>query len=457
MDNLPVELRRQIFQHLELSSIKSLRLTSHANASVGEDFLVAPTFNTLIYRDDFTRLLALSQSSKYSHRITNLNINLAELNEFHARHNAYFLQFMREPEERDPLRDEAFSTYGSMRSQKEQFAETVCNSALLKEILPNLGNLESIAVTLATCPFSNELLQQIWRIPSSRALHRVLNTERFSAVLSCLVSASPTVCITSLSHDRLPFEFFAQRETLLSSIVDPVFKGLKKLSLSLDYSAMPNNRHSEQGYASLARCLACATELEELNLGFQGRSKIDINPLFRKFLGDKFPAAAAADDDPVMPDGESEADTEDLEQGQEKKVSLSDSSSSSTDEVKEGGSRVPSPLPNLRSLNLSCISTTSHLLKSFILLFSGTLQCLQLGSMGTVAPHQSPNGGILLTQGHFTSLFTALRKEIPGLQPEDGWRGIWLLGDLAMEEYGTTWKLERKISETQLQSIYSTD
>ncbi|KAH8804846.1 hypothetical protein F5884DRAFT_735516 [Xylogone sp. PMI_703] len=408
MEQLPIELRRQILDHLDLSSIKNYRRTSQANASIGEDYLFTPTFDTLLHRNDFHRLLALSQCPKYSYRITALNINLAEMNEFHARHNAYFLQFMRVPEDRDQLREEAWGNYGSVRAQKEEYAENVCKPALLRSVFSKLDNLSSIAVTLATCPFSNELLHQIWRIPSSRALHRVLNTERFTSILSALVETRPALPVTSLSHDRLPFEFFAQRMTLLSSIVDPVFKGLKKLSLSLDYSELPNNGHKLQAFGALARCLKNAVMLEMLDLSFQGRDKIDVSPLIRNLLYD-----TEANSDPLF--------------------------------------------PCLRSLKLSSISTTSPLLSSFILLFAGTLQRLEFGSIGVIAPHQSPSGGIHLTEGSFKSLFETVNKEVKGLQPEDEWRGFWLCGDLTAEESGEKWKLSRTIQQSQLEVLYPSD
>ncbi|RFU36265.1 hypothetical protein B7463_g129, partial [Scytalidium lignicola] len=446
MDQLPIELRRQILAHLDLPSIKSFRITSHANAIIGEDYLLTPTFNTLLHRDDFSRLLYLSQCPKYSYRITTLNINFAELNEFHARHNAYFLQFMRVPEDREQLRDETWSTYFKMKTQKEEFARNVCDPGLLKGAFSKLENLRSIAVTLAACPFPSELLQQVWRIPSSRALHRVLNTERFTSILSALASTSPILPITSISHDRLPFEFFAQGMSLLSSIIDPVFRGLKKLSLSLDYSEMPNNGHREQAFSALARCLRCASGLEVLNLSILGRAKTDISPLIRDFVY----GSAAADSVEILDLVDAAIKESSLEQCEP------DDQPPTTYDLVQGNSDAnrDCPLPHLRSLTLSSISTTSSLLTSFILLFSSTLERLEIGTIGVIAPHQPPNGGIVLTEGSFKSLFNAIRREATALEPEDEWRGFWLGGDLVAEESGEMWKLDQRILQSDLETIY---
>lgn len=50
MDLLPVELLRNVIEKLDVSSIKALRLTSRLWASLGEDYLIHSTFNTLPHR-----------------------------------------------------------------------------------------------------------------------------------------------------------------------------------------------------------------------------------------------------------------------------------------------------------------------------------------------------------------------------------------------------------------------
>jgi hypothetical protein len=93
MERLPVELRRAVIQHLDIPTIKSLRLTSKAWGALGEEYLVSPLFTALAHRPDIGRLIALSEHPKFSFRIQKLRFNHGEINEYHARHNTYFLQY----------------------------------------------------------------------------------------------------------------------------------------------------------------------------------------------------------------------------------------------------------------------------------------------------------------------------------------------------------------------------
>jgi len=111
MEKFPVELRQVILQVMDLPTLKAMRLTSKAWAGIGEEYLVSPKFTSLPHRDDMNRLLAMSSHPKYSYRIESLFFLLGEVNEYHARHNTYFLQYMRDSEEWSHTSEEAWARY----------------------------------------------------------------------------------------------------------------------------------------------------------------------------------------------------------------------------------------------------------------------------------------------------------------------------------------------------------
>ena len=356
MDALPTEIRRQILSHCNALGLKSLRLTSKIWATVGFEYLITSTFTTLPHRPDFTRLLAVSQIPILSNQIEALFINLGEINEYHARHNSYFIQYMRDADERLAAQEASWGAYAGFKAEKEKYMSLACSPSLLEPALGNLSNLKKVSYSLATCPFPEhdertELLRQIWNIPSTRLVPREATTERFTALCSAIVGSPSQV--EELSHDRLPFEFFAQK-TITTSLASAVFSPLTKLSLCLDYSDMPNNLHALQGFQRLAHCLQSASSLQTLELSFTGRKKISIEEVFSRFWDSQH------------------------------------------------------VFENLREVKLEGVRCTERALVSFLLAHESTLKKVQLGGVGMKAPHQKANGGVHLEEGTWRSVFKSL-------------------------------------------------
>ncbi|KAN0104445.1 hypothetical protein V8E51_010190 [Hyaloscypha variabilis] len=391
MEHLPIELRRAIIRHVDTPSLKNLRLASKPWAALGEEYLIASTFTLLPHRPDISRLQALSQHPNFKHRIRTLILNHGELNEYHARHNTYFLQYMREPESRLEAQTSAWGTYAQLKEDKERYLPTSCEIDTLTSIFSRLPNLRSIEVTLTIFPFEEadhpELLKDIWRIPSSRLLPRVATTERFTNVLTAVASNVSIISIKSLSHDRLPFEFFAQR-AIVNSLLSVAFQSLTTLKLAIDYSDMPNNLHAPQAFQNLSHCLRAATSLQSLDLAFEGRKKTDISPLLSSF--------------------------------------------------KETNHMFSS----LGALTLKGIISTEVELGNF-LTKEKSLKILQLGGLGVRAPHQPSNGGVHLNEGSFRGLFGRLRTELALDE-------LRVQGDLVAEESGERWVLDHVELEERL-------
>ncbi|KAH8592896.1 hypothetical protein B0O99DRAFT_596721 [Bisporella sp. PMI_857] len=355
MENLPIELRQNILQYVDLSSLKAIRQTSKAWADLGEEYLISPSFTALPCRSDMDRLLSISKHPKLSYRVQSVTINLGEVNEYHARHNIYFQNYMREYEGRVQAQEETWQAYSHLKVLKEMHLPDCCEESRLARIFASLPNLIAINVTLMTYPFSSSSsssLEKIWAIPSSRLLPRVATNERFTAILSSLTTSR----LHTLTHDRLPFEFFAQKAQLISLFAS-VFQPLTTLNLALDYSDMPNDLHFPQAFQNLAHCLRGTTSLQTLSLTFLSRKKISISPLL----------SALRSSEPM--------------------------------------------LAELSSLTLGGITATESELSLFLGSLHG-LKHLQLGTIGLRAPHQPVNGGLQLREGSFYDLIANVKSQL---------------------------------------------
>ncbi|EPE26073.1 hypothetical protein GLAREA_01985 [Glarea lozoyensis ATCC 20868] len=239
-------------------------------------------------------------------------------------------------------------------------------------------------------PFPGEeeldLLEQVWKIPSTRHLDRPATSDRFTDIMTALSANLEVVKLKSLSHDRLPFQFFTQQQETLDRFF-PVANNLTTLSLGID-SHDSDRIHYVKGIQNISNVLGSATQLQRLSLIFYGRRKFDISPLFRHIL-----------------DAEINLD-------------------------------------KLEYLNLQSIITTEIELGNFITGLP-TLQHLQLGGPGLRAPHQPANGGVHLTQGSFDGLFNRLDQE---MQLDCS----LVQGDLVGLESGERWVLDDVEMQTNL-------
>ena len=271
--------------------------------------------------------------------------------------------------------DETWTAYNGFKALKSQYLPNCCAEPRLTSIFRSLPNLKSLNVTLMTSPFSNQdadFLGEIWKIPSTRLLPRVATTERFTAILSSL-SSSP---LQSLSHDRLPFEFFAQKPPLITTFAR-AFRTLTSLNLTLDYSDMPNKLHTIPAFENLSTCLRNAIDLRSFSLTMLGRRKSPISALVIS-------------------------------------LHLHDFS-----------------FPHLHTLKLEGVSCTQSELSTF-LTAQNSLKVLQLGGEGLRNKHQPVNGGVHLLEGSFSELFRTVKK---GLELEK----FGIMGDLRSLEYGEFW------------------
>ncbi|TVY54846.1 hypothetical protein LSUE1_G009999 [Lachnellula suecica] len=396
MNELPIELRRAVFEQCDRGTVKALRRASSSWASIGEEYLLSPTFTTYPYQNDRDRLDSISKHERLSKQIQNVCFNHGEINEWHARHNTYFLNYMRNSEEVSEEMASAFFHYNSLKKQMEIYHINSCDADRLGPIFGRLPNLQSIEVSLMNCIFYQEhdplVLKQIWSIPSTRRVPREATVERFTSILLALQSNLPTKAITSLSHDRLPFEFFGQGQAIFapdSTIIDkilPVFQHLTSLKLAIDWSDRDTEHSRAKAFQTLSLFLRSTPLLRTLSLGFHGRRKLELEPLFSSFRQNAFSFA------------------------------------------------------KLEDLTLKEFSSTEQELGDF-LVKQKCLRRLQLGGAGDKPKHHPPCGGVWLEDGSFKGLFERVGKEME--------LDVFLLqGDLLGLAHNESWELEDAVSQS---------
>ncbi|TGO13798.1 hypothetical protein BTUL_0063g00300 [Botrytis tulipae] len=393
--SLPVELMRFVILYMDLPAIKSIRLTCKFLSVLSTPYLILPEFHGFAHRPDFNRLLHLCHHPTFSSCIQSIELNLGDIDEFHARHNAILFNSdprVFNPETRADLTEEAWFRYSSLKFLREEFSSRICESGL-SEVFRSLPNLSALSVSMANFPLPDEpalsLLASVWRVPSTRLLRRESTKELFTTILISLLHGIDVLKLRKLSHDCLPVEFFAQNNALFQSIT-PIFYNLTDLRLALDYSDIPNNSSFQELFANVATCLNAATNLESFNLCFQSKRKIDITPLLEEFL----------------------------------------SKSKQSNFI----------LPPLRSLHIEGVSSRFLAMESFLISLASTLEVIEFGGDGCHEPNRFSNGGIHLLDGKFRKLFENVERAIG-----DSLTRFVVRGDLVEIEGGGSWFLNKEV------------
>ncbi|TVY40535.1 hypothetical protein LSUB1_G002469 [Lachnellula subtilissima] len=385
MDELPTELRRAVFEQCDRKTVRSLRQTSKTWAKIGEEYLLPSTFTTYPYRNDTNRLDSISQYEGLAKQIQRLCLNHGEINEWHARHNTYFLNYMRNSEEVSEEMATAWHHYNSLKRLMELYHLNSCTIERLEPIFARLPNLQRVEISLMNCIFYKEddplVLKQIWSIPSTRRVPREATVDRFTNILLAL----QTNAIAHLSHDRIPFEFFAQSEDVLEKVI-PVFQRLTSVKLSMDLIDRPIDTESNhsKAFKNLSRFLRSTTDLRALELDFHGRRKVDLEPLFSSLRRHDF------------------------------------------------------VFKNLEELTLKEFTSTEFAIGEF-LTKQKSLKTLHLGGAGDKPKHHPPCGGVWLDEGSFKGLFERVDREME-------LESFLMQGDLLGLESNESWELEEPVA-----------
>jgi hypothetical protein len=119
---------------------------------------------------------------------------------------------------------------------------------------------------------------------------------------------------------------------------------------------MPCATHAQFRFQNLAHCLRSASNLQSLSLSFTGQRKIDIERLFLTFEDSRHTFA------------------------------------------------------HLQEVKFEGVRCTENVLVAFLMRHKGSLRKVQLGGVGTKAPHQKASGGVHLGEGTWRSVFKRVHE-----------------------------------------------
>lgn len=258
LGDLPTELRDQILQYLDLDAIKSIRLTSRKWALLSRQYLLDPEFEAMPYRDDFERLLEISQHPYFSSRVEQITIRMENVDEYRLRSNMYYYNEEFSPE----ALESALAEFSKCKGLQEIFKDDFRNPRILKKVFPALKNLEAVHIKTQECLYNHPLLRNAWAKSFSRRAPDELEIKHFIAILHATANSK----LRTLSHDGLPLEIWVLDG--FCQELAPAFCGLATLKLSIDCQI--RGMDFEVWPKKLIDCLKTAPNLQELCLGFEG-------------------------------------------------------------------------------------------------------------------------------------------------------------------------------------------
>jgi hypothetical protein len=274
MNSLPAELRKQILHNLDLPSIKSIRLASRSWAILGAADLLSPVFEIYPYRDDFQRLLEISRHPFFSTRIERINFIIGQLDEYSARHNMFFVEYMRGPEDRTNAFAGAWGEFVKKRGLQELYEEDYLSMSIMREAFGNLKMLHTVDINLTRCLYEHELLKGAWGFQSSSMQPVDVEIKQFMTILAAMVGST----IQNLSHDKLPFQIWGQPDLLPT--IQAALKNLKQLKLRIDWLGgliTPEDSADDtlkpRCLRGLSQCLKSAVGIQSVTLSSYSHSK----------------------------------------------------------------------------------------------------------------------------------------------------------------------------------------
>ncbi|KAI4603184.1 hypothetical protein KJ359_005976 [Pestalotiopsis sp. 9143b] len=360
MDSLPVELLRLIFGYCDRQTARNLREANRTLANVGYEYMLAPRFTVIAYRDDIDRLHNIALHPQLRGSIDSVVINLSDVDDYDARHAAWLQHFVQLPEDRQLTLSSAWNEYPKIAENRKKLSQFHTRADDVREALAALPNLKSVAVTFTECPVDNDVLKDVYGVPSCRRMDRTLAYNNLNAIVAALNGLS----LNSLSIDWFPLEILktpVHRRHWFTHARS--FKSLSRFDLTLDPSGLQGPAAAMKAVNGLGFVLQQPANVRTLRVAFHPYSSPDskfaIN--FREMLNGFV-------------------------------------------------------FPDLEDLTLAGMSCEEGDLKNFITQHQSTLQRLRLGGRGLAKPYQASLGGMHLREGTLKSLFMGLRSKLTRLE-----------------------------------------
>ncbi|KAK3324718.1 hypothetical protein B0T19DRAFT_237157 [Cercophora scortea] len=360
MDFLPVELLRLIFGYCDAASTRALRLASARLADIGYEYLLAPDFTAVEWRDDIKRLHNIANHDRLRTSIRTITFNFSKVDEYNARHASFFQHWLQEPEERNVVLQDAWIKYYELEERSRRLPAFHTRSSMVEESFKRLPNLKDLEITYTKCPYDIDILREVFLVRNCRKRDRTQACKNMNAI----VSAVRHVRLSSLTIDQLPLEIFKLADDRRHWFdCARSFASLSRLDLVLDPppDLLPNSRF--RAINGLGHVLQFSPNLTHLSLGFHmyHAPSEKFNLSFRALFGDF-------------------------------------------------------TFEKLTDLKLEGLSCAEEDLRSFLIRHGPTLERLRLGGRGLAKPYELSIGGIHLYEGTFRSLFYSLQGKLPKLQ-----------------------------------------
>ncbi|KUJ06804.1 uncharacterized protein LY89DRAFT_743441 [Mollisia scopiformis] len=274
---LPTEIWEQIFNHLDLKDIKSVRLSWSPWTNIAARFLF-PSFVFKIDRRDIERyeqdvskdedFVAGIRSLRFETGMITLHQVQDELAMFFCDSNNSMRSAgsFKDYVSIDAMNEDkatAIAEYAAWNVRWHEAKQSYCDLFRMKSMLGKLKSLDSVGFSIRDTNSSSQLLKKSWCcVPASPTSVNFCRAPKdLFTFLAAL--ASTTLSIKTLYHDRLPVTFFARGDKILAKLAEPL-KHLTTLRLTFDASDIPHMKF----WASLGHFLKAIPNLAVLRFGF---------------------------------------------------------------------------------------------------------------------------------------------------------------------------------------------
>lgn len=290
-DTIPYELKRLIYDYVDLQTIKSLRQVSRAWASVGVELLLLSSFHIKSHSLDVQRLIDIGsspavslQAAKTIKRIVFQNSRwspryfrkiVCSRHEHRSHYDA--VDFVPTQEEQGAL-DELDVTI----AQKDQDDKEERRESRLMLALRGAPQVNSIKIECRN-PFQNPILRKVWEEYALEA-YRTVNSrpDQLLGVISAAVQVG--LPIEHFIHDQLLSSCFENDDLVSSVLLWEELRGLKSLNLvisDLDATFSADDRAVER----LRQWISSFPALEDLSVHFETLDAIPTSFLSKMATG----------------------------------------------------------------------------------------------------------------------------------------------------------------------------
>ncbi|CAL3964715.1 unnamed protein product [Diplocarpon coronariae] len=300
---LPFEVKRLIYDHIDLSTLKSMRLVSHSWAAVGIELLLLPTFVVKSSALDISRLLSIGSSpavARHAARIVRtINFHSNDWDPVYLRsivcsRHVHFRKY--EVIDFVPTLEEQ----AALSELDTLIARTVSSpipesTALLTLAFRSIPHLQTLHISRPN-PFTHPLLRRVWdeySLETYRHAQMRQGPQRLLNILSAAQEAD--IVLRHFRHEQfnsnfflaspwfyadedpiqpVPWNFGAHLHALrsLHLVVNDVLISLAALAFAANGSGNANENSSSS--TAVHQMISATPHLEELSIKFQSQHRV---------------------------------------------------------------------------------------------------------------------------------------------------------------------------------------